>query len=94
MQFMKTNRARIGGASQRLDFERDENFFSRDMIPPKALQIKQEVEEYIDPDNLELRKPCWNASTFVPKNKAAIKEPFSRKLTKVNIAKSLKCHCT
>jgi hypothetical protein len=54
------------------------------MIPPRALEIHKEIEEYIDPDNLELRKPRWNASTFVPRSQQAQKEPFSRKLTKVS----------
>ena len=54
------------------------------MIPPRALAIHKEIEDYIDPDNLELKKPRWNASTYVPKSQQAQKEPFSRKLTKVS----------
>ena len=54
------------------------------MIPPRALEIHKEIEEYIDPDNLELRMPRWNASTFVPRSQHNQEEPFSRKLTKVS----------
>lgn len=51
-----------------MDFERDENFFTLDDIPEKARIIHKEIEEYIDPDNLELRQPSWNASVAVHKN--------------------------
>ena len=66
---MKANREKIGGINlKRYNYEKDENFFSKADVPEKAREIHDYIQEYINPDNLELRKPVWNPSTFIPGN--------------------------
>lgn len=53
--------------NDKMNYDRDEQFFSKDDVPPKARTIKDSVKNLIDPDHLGLRKKHWNASVSVPK---------------------------
>ena len=87
---MKRNINVIGSIhNTRAEFEQDENYFAKSDIPKKAQEIHKQIDEFIDPDHLELKKPRWNTSVYVPKNKKLQKEPFQRKLTKVTVTELL-----
>ena len=66
----------------RINYDKDEHFFSKDDVPFKAQTTVALVKEEIDPDFLGLRKKVWNCSAFVPKNPLA-EETFERKMIKV-----------
>ena len=68
--------------NERMNFEKDEYFFSSDDVPLKARKINQEIREFIDPDILGLRKKPWNNSVLFPKNPLS-DETFERKMIKV-----------
>lgn len=46
----------------KINYDRDEQFFSMEDIPNEKLDAKKEVLTYIDPDLLGLRKKEWNTS--------------------------------
>jgi hypothetical protein len=66
----------------RINYDRDEHFFSSDDVPPNAKKVHDEVKDFIDPDYLGLRKREWNPSVSMPKNPLA-EETFERKMIKV-----------
>lgn len=53
--------------NDKLNYDRDEQFFSKDDVPHRARTIKESVKNLIDPDHLGLRKKQWNTSVSVPK---------------------------
>jgi len=60
---------KIGSAKNtRINYDKDEHFFSKDDVPSKAQTIVAQVKDEVDPDFLGLRKKGWNTSVFVPKN--------------------------
>lgn len=66
----KVNRApKIGSIrNDKINYDKEEQFFSKDDVPLHAKTIKEEVKHFVDPDHLGLRKKEWNASVSVPKN--------------------------
>ena len=68
--------------NHRINYDRDEEFFAIDDIPPHKKAIHDEIKEIVDPDILGLRQTAWNSSVLVPKN-PQLEEPFERKLIKV-----------
>jgi len=70
--------------NNRLNYDKDEQFFAGDDIPIKSKQIHDEIREFVNPDILELRKKNWNQSVLFPKN-PILEETFERKLVKVTI---------
>lgn len=73
--------------NDKLNYDRDEQFFSKEDIPSRARAIKEEVKNLIDPDHLGFRKRAWNASVSVPK-KIESEETHEQKLLKVNCMQS------
>lgn len=67
----------------KLNYDRDEQFFSQDDIPDKAKEAKAYIQKVTDPDLLGLRKKEWNSSSSVPKNPIQ-EETHERKLIKVS----------
>ena len=65
-----------------MNYDRDEQFFSKEDVPAKARTIKESVKHLIDPDHLGLRKRHWNASVSVPK-KFEADETHEQRLLKV-----------
>ena len=67
---LKKNKApKVGSIrNDKINYDREEQFFSKEDIPAKAKTIKEEVRHFIDPDHLGLRKRGWNGSVSVPKN--------------------------
>ena len=43
-----------------MEFEKDENYFAKSDIPEKAKKIHDYIDDFVDPDYLELKKPRWN----------------------------------
>lgn len=65
----KTKQPKIGSVkNDKLNYDKEEQFFSKDDIPIHARTIKEEINQLIDPDHLGLRKKEWNTSVSVPKN--------------------------
>jgi hypothetical protein len=59
--YLKKNINVIGSChNTRNEFEKDENYFAKSDIPEKARRIHEYIDEFIDPDHLELKKPRWN----------------------------------
>ena len=52
----------------KVNYDRDEQFFSMEDVPLENLEKKEEILQFVDPDNLELRKKEWNTSVLVPLN--------------------------
>lgn len=42
--------------NEKINYDREEQFFSKEDVPLHARQVKNEVKEFIDPDHLGLRK--------------------------------------
>ncbi|CAD8142419.1 unnamed protein product [Paramecium pentaurelia] len=70
--------------NNKVNYDKDEQFFSKEDIPQKALQIKQFIQTFVDPDILGLRKKQWNYSVSVPKNPLS-EETHERKLVKIKL---------
>ncbi|KAL4468592.1 hypothetical protein ABPG74_005095 [Tetrahymena malaccensis] len=68
----------------KINFDRDEQFFSQDDIPQKAMEIKKQIKNFIDLDILNLKKKEWNSSCSVPKN-PLLEETHERKLIKIKL---------
>ena len=69
MQMKKNNPPKIGSVrNDKIDYEREEQFFSKEDVPDYARTAKDEIRNLIDPDYLGLRKRQWNTSVSVPKN--------------------------
>lgn len=68
----------------KLNYDRDEQFFSQDDIPDKAKEAKAYIQKVTDPDLLGLRKKEWNSSSSVPKNPIQ-EETHERKLIKIKL---------
>jgi hypothetical protein len=84
----KSRSPRIGSIrNDKINYDKDEQFFSKDDIPANAKTIKEEVKNLVDPDHLGLRKKPWNVSVSVPKNFEK-EETHEQKLLKVCIAQS------
>ncbi len=66
-----------------MNYERDEQFFTKDEIPRPVQESKQEMLDLVDPDLLGLRKKDWNKSVKAARHSADEEEDFQRKLTKV-----------
>ena len=67
--YLKKNVNVIGSIhNTRGEFEKDENYFAKSDIPEKAQRIHDEIDEFVDPDHLELKKPRWNSSVYCEKN--------------------------
>lgn len=65
----KTKQPKIGSVkNDKLNYDKEEQFFSKDDIPIYVRTIKEEINQLIDPDHLGLRKKEWNTSVSVPKN--------------------------
>lgn len=54
--------------NNKVNYHIDEQFFSNEDIPLKALEAKKTIQQKIDPDLLGLRNRQWNNSTSVPLN--------------------------
>lgn len=81
----KTKQPKIGSIrNDKVNYEKEEQFFSKDDIPGHVKTIKEEINHLIDPDHLGLRKKRWNASVSVPKNFEK-EETHEQKLLKVNL---------
>jgi hypothetical protein len=64
----KGKQPKIGSVrNDKINYDKEEQFFSKDDIPLNARTIKEEINQLIDPDHLGLRKKQWNASVSVPK---------------------------
>jgi hypothetical protein len=65
----KGKQPKIGSVrNDKINYDKEEQFFSKDDIPLHARTIKEEINQLIDPDHLGLRKKQWNASVSVPKS--------------------------
>ena len=65
----KNKQPKIGSVrNDKINYDQDEQFFSKEDIPAYAKTIKEEVKHLVDPDHLGLRKKPWNGSVSVPKN--------------------------
>ena len=53
--------------NDKINYDREEQFFSKEDVPCKAREVKDVVKNFIDPDHLGLRKREWNTSVSVPK---------------------------
>jgi len=79
----KSKQPKIGSIrNDKLNYDKEEQFFSKDDIPLPARTIKEEINQLIDPDHLGLRKKHWNASVSVPKSMEK-EETHEQKLLKV-----------
>lgn len=68
--------------NEKVNYDREEQFFSKEDVPTHVREIKNQVKDFIDPDHLGLRKKEWNGSVSVPKDMTA-EESHERKLIKV-----------
>lgn len=69
MASKKAKQPKIGSIrNDKINYDKEEQFFSKDDIPLAARTIKEEINTLIDPDHLGLRKKDWNTSVSVPKN--------------------------
>ena len=65
----KSRQPKIGSVrNDKINYDKDEQFFSKEDIPQQAKTIKEEIKNLVDPDHLGLRKKAWNGSVSVPKN--------------------------
>ena len=65
----KSRPPKIGSIrNDKINYDKEEQFFSREDIPLHARSIKEEINHLIDPDHLDLRKKRWNASVSLPKS--------------------------
>ncbi len=65
----KSRPPKIGSIrNDKINYDKEEQFFSKDDIPNYAKTMKEEIKQFIDPDHLGLRKKQWNTSVSVPKN--------------------------
>lgn len=65
----KSKAPKIGSIrNDKVNYDKEEQFFSKEDIPQQAKTIKEEIKQLIDPDHLGLRKKQWNTSVSVPKN--------------------------
>jgi len=79
----KARQPKIGSVkNDKINYDKEEQFFSKDDIPLYARTIKEEINNLIDPDHLGLRKKNWNASVSVPKSFEK-EETHEQKLLKV-----------
>lgn len=79
----KPKQPKIGSIrNDKINYDKEEQFFSKEDIPPQARTIKEEINTLIDPDHLGLRKKQWNTSVSVPKNFEK-EETHEQKLLKV-----------
>ncbi len=46
----------------KINFDKDERVFFNENIPKKALEAHKFIQDYIDPDILQLKKQQWNSS--------------------------------
>ncbi|EGR30381.1 hypothetical protein IMG5_133480 [Ichthyophthirius multifiliis] len=70
--------------NNKVNFDRDEQFFAQEDIPIQAIEKKIKIKEFINPDLLNLRKKEWNTSVAVPKN-PLLEETHERKLIKIKL---------
>ncbi|KRX03765.1 hypothetical protein PPERSA_04273 [Pseudocohnilembus persalinus] len=70
--------------NNKVNYHIDEQFFSNEDIPLKALDAKKTIQQKIDPDLLGLRNRQWNNSTSVPLNPLQ-EETHERKLIKIKL---------
>lgn len=68
--------------NDKINYDKEEQFFSKEDVPFHAKTIKEEIKQLVDPDHLGLRKKDWNASVSVPKNFEK-EETHEQKLLKV-----------
>jgi hypothetical protein len=67
---LKHNANVIGSChNTRAEFEKDENYFAKEDIPIKAQKVHEQIDDFIDPDHLELKKPRWNSSVYISKDR-------------------------
>ena len=65
----KVKQPQIGSVrNDKTNYDKEEQFFSKDDVPLHARTIKEEINQLIDPDHLGLRKKQWNTSVSVPKS--------------------------
>ena len=68
--------------NDKINYDKEEQFFTKDDIPLHARSIKEEINHLIDPDHLNQRQKPWNASVSLPKNFEK-EETHEQKLLKV-----------
>ena len=79
----KNKQPRIGSIrNDKIDYDKDQQFFSKEDIPNEVKTIKDDIKNLIDPDHLGLRKKPWNGSVSVPKNMEK-QQTHEQKLLKV-----------
>jgi hypothetical protein len=66
-----------------MNYERDEQFFTKEEMSKQVQDAKQDMLDLVDPDLLGLRKKDWNKSVKATRHSADEEEDFQRKLTKV-----------
>lgn len=69
--------------NDKINYDQEEQFFSKEDIPQAARTIKESIREFVDPDYLGLRKKEWNTSVSVPKHLEE-DETHEQKLLKVS----------
>ena len=71
MAMRKTRQPKIGSIkNDKVNYDKEEQFFSKEDIPMHARTIKEEINQLVDPDHLGLRKKEWNTSVSVPKTES------------------------